>query len=228
MQAGDWMNYTVDVATAGTYTFDARTYYWGSVGGTFHVEFDGVDKTGALQMPGGNTWGRVSKAGVQLTAGRHVMRVVCDSNAPGDSYLGDIDSMKLLPAEARPGNGLTGEYFDNVNFTGYSMTRADAMINFDWADGSPSSSMGVDDFSVRWTGTVVPRYSEAYTFYTTTDDGVRVWIDWQLIIDKWVDQAPTEWTGQLTMEAGRAYAIRVEFYERGGGAMAWLKWSSAS
>ncbi len=108
------------------------------------------------------------------------------------------------------------------------MTRLDYTVNYDWAGGAPTASMGPDEFSVRWTGMVVPRYSETYTFYTTTDDGVRLWVDGQLLIDHWQPQAPTEWSGTIALEAGRQYSVRMEYYEQGGGAMAWLKWSSAS
>jgi YD repeat-containing protein len=126
------------------------------------------------------------------------------------------------------GTGLTGQYYGDLNLSTYKLTRTDATVNFDWGSGSPDPSIGADFFSVRWAGMVVPRYSETYTFYTTTDDGVRLWIDGQLIVDKWVDQAPTEWSGQVSMEAGRAYSIRMEFYEHWGGAMARLEWASAS
>jgi YD repeat-containing protein len=134
-----------------------------------------------------------------------------------------------LPSPADPGGtGLTGRYYDNLDFTAYKLTRLDPTVNFDWAGGSPSASMGVDDFSVRWTGMVVPRYSETYTFYTTTDDGVRLWVDGQLVIDRWQDQAPYEAAGTIALEAGRQYTVRMEYYERGGGALAWLKWYSTS
>ena len=63
------------------------------------------------------------------------------------------------PAPYRPpapaaGTGLKGEYFDNANFTGLKLTRIDAAINFDWSTGSPDASIGVDTFSVRWTGQI--------------------------------------------------------------------------
>lgn len=126
------------------------------------------------------------------------------------------------------GTGLTAKYYDNLDFTVYKLTRTDATVDFDWGDGAPASSVGPEEFSVRWTGMVVPRYTETYTFYTTSDDGVRLWIDGQLIIDKWIDQAATEWSGQVTLQAGRPYSVKMEFYDRFWGAVAKLKWSSAS
>ncbi len=126
------------------------------------------------------------------------------------------------------GSGLQGQYFDNLNFTDLKVTRSDATVDFDWGGGTPDAAIGVDTFSVRWQGKVEPQYSQSYTFYTQTDDGVRLWVNGQLVIDKWIDQGPTEWSGQLTLTAGQRYDIVMEFYENGGGAMARLSWSSAS
>jgi regulation of enolase protein 1 (concanavalin A-like superfamily) len=126
------------------------------------------------------------------------------------------------------GTGLVGDYFDNSNFTGTMITRTDATVNFDWGSGSPMAGIAADTFSVRWNGQVQPVYSQTYTFYTTTDDGVRLWVNNQLLIDKWIDQGPTEWSGNITLSAGVKYTIKMEYYENGGGASAKLAWSSPS
>ncbi|MGB6045119.1 MAG: PA14 domain-containing protein, partial [Pirellulales bacterium] len=126
------------------------------------------------------------------------------------------------------GDGLFAEYFDDVDLVNLSLTRIDATVDFGWGGGSPDPSIGVDTFSARWTGQVEPLFTETYTFQTTTDDGVRLWIDNQLIIARWVDQAPTSHTGQIALVAGQRYDIRMEYYEKFGGAVARLLWSSAS
>jgi len=92
----------------------------------------------------------------------------------------------------------------------------------------PALPMASDKFSARWTGEIEPRYSEDYTFHTRTDDGVRLWVDGKLIVDKWVNQAPTEHSGTVRLAAGRRYDIKMEYYENTGGAVAQLMWSSAS
>ena len=92
----------------------------------------------------------------------------------------------------------------------------------------PHPTVGADTFSASWEGKVEPQYSQTYTFYTVADDGVRLWVNDQLVIDKWVDQGPTEWSGQIALQAGQRYDIRMEYYENGGGATAKLLWSSAS
>jgi hypothetical protein len=126
------------------------------------------------------------------------------------------------------GTGLTGDYYDNMDFTSYVLTRVDPTVNFDWASGSPDPAIGADTFSVRWTGEVEPLYSETYTFYTVSDDGVRLWVNSQLLVDAWVDQSPTEYSGTIALTAGVKYDIQMDYYENAGGAVAQLLWSSAS
>jgi len=80
--AGEWLNYTVNVTTAGTYNIDVRVASAGN-GGTFHIEVNGVDKTGPITVSntgGWDTWVNVRKTGVTLAAGVQVWRVVMDSN----------------------------------------------------------------------------------------------------------------------------------------------------
>ncbi len=126
------------------------------------------------------------------------------------------------------GTGLRGQYYDRLGFKSLRINRVDPSVNFDWGSAAPSSTMGSNTFSVRWTGQVVPRFSETYTFYTRTDDGVRLRVNGNLIIDKWIDQGATEWSGSITLQAGQAYSIQMDFYENQGSASASLSWSSAS
>jgi glucose/arabinose dehydrogenase len=134
----------------------------------------------------------------------------------------------VVTQQAGTGNGLRGEYYNNIDFTDSVLVRTDEAVNFNWNGGSPDARIGNDTFSVRWTGEVQPLYSEEYTFYSTTDDGVRLYINDQLVINNFVDQAATERSGRITLQAGQRYSIRMEYYENGGGASANLGWSSAS
>lgn len=125
-----------------------------------------------------------------------------------------------------PGNGLKGEYFNNKTLTGnVAWTRIDGTINFDWP-ASYSNNQPVDNFSVRWTGQILPKSSEIYTFTTTTDDGDRLWIDGTKIIDDWNDHASTDNSKSISLIAGKKYEIKMEYYESGGGATAKLFWST--
>ncbi|HYE99852.1 MAG TPA: PA14 domain-containing protein [Planctomycetota bacterium] len=126
------------------------------------------------------------------------------------------------------GTGLTGAYYDNRDFTAWKLTRTDEGVVFDWGRGSPHASIGADHFSVRWTGLVEPQHSETYTFHVRSDDGARLWIDGRLIIDRWVAQSATEWSGSIALVGGRRYALKLEYFEAGGDAVAQLRWSSPS
>jgi hypothetical protein len=126
------------------------------------------------------------------------------------------------------GTGLTGQYFDNADFTAFRVSRTDATVDFDWASGSPDASVGADTFSARWTGQVQAPFGETYTFRTVSDDGVRLWVNGALVVDNWTDHGPTENTGAIALAAGQKVDLKMEYYENGGGAVARLLWSSPS
>lgn len=124
-------------------------------------------------------------------------------------------------------NGLKGQYYNGRSFNTLITTRTDANVNFDWGTGSPATGVNVDSFSVRWTGKVIPAYSEAYTFFTSTDDGVRLWVNNRLIVDKWKN-APVNSSGVVTLTGGQPYDIKMEYKEAASQARAKLEWRSAS
>jgi hypothetical protein len=126
------------------------------------------------------------------------------------------------------GTGLAATYFDNPDFSGPSVERLDAKVSFDWQSASPVSGIAPYTFSVRWTGRVEARYSETYTFRTTGNDGVRLWVNGQRLVDDWNSHPATENTGRISLEAGRRYDIEMEYYQSYGTALAKLEWSSAS
>jgi hypothetical protein len=106
-------------------------------------------------------------------------------------------------------------------------TRVDPEINFDWGTGAPFSVTG-DYFATRWTGYLLPQYTETYTFYEYSDDGVRLWVDGELVIDKWTQEGVVEYTGTKSLVAGTMVPIVLEYYEYGGDAAVQLSWSSTS
>jgi glucose/arabinose dehydrogenase len=131
-------------------------------------------------------------------------------------------------AQQGNGNGLLGKYYDDIGFQQEIFERTDTSINFNWGTGSPSSSIAPDTFSIRWEGKVQPRFSQTYTFYATTDNGVRLWVNNQLIVDQWNDHTATTYTGTISLLAGVKYDIVMTYYENTGVASAALEWSSAS
>jgi N-acetylmuramoyl-L-alanine amidase len=132
------------------------------------------------------------------------------------------------PSAVGSGAGLRGTFYDNIDFTALRRARVDATVNFDWASGAPSSTMQPDTFSARWTGQVQPRYSQTYEFYVRSDDGARLWVNNVLLIDQFVPQGATEWSGSIALVAGQKYDLRLEYFENTGDAVAQLSWSSPS
>ncbi len=138
-----------------------------------------------------------------------------------------------LTLSAQVSTGLRGEYFSDISAPGPLMgspvaTRVEAPIDFEFNDppapGIPTSGK----FSVRWTGEVIPRYSERYLFMTYSDGGVRLWIDGQSLINNWTDHSGT-WNWQwVDLEAGKPYAIELDFYTKQPGSHLQLWWQSPS
>jgi len=139
----------------------------------------------------------------------------------------EADITTPAPAAVGSGPGLKAEFWNNATFTGTpAVTRTDPTVNYAWrSGGSPASSIGTDNFSSRWTGSIEPRYSERYTFTTASDDTVRLWIDGQPVIDNNTPHGPTVDQGSITLTAGR-HEIRLEHTEQGGEAYMKLSWSS--
>ena len=144
--------------------------------------------------------------------------------------------------DATGGSGLAATYFDNADLTGLSERRIDPQIDFTWAPEtyvsadftrpakSPMHSLGPINFSARWEGQVLPATTETYTFHATTSDGVRLWVNNQLIIDQWVSQPATETSGSITLTAGQPATVKMEYFSAaatGGGRVA-LSWSTAT
>jgi hypothetical protein len=125
------------------------------------------------------------------------------------------------------GAGLKAEYYSGMAFDTLVLTRTDGTVNFDWGAGSPAPGVPVDRFSVRWTGQVEALNSETYTFYTQSDDGIRLWVNGQQIVNDWTDHASTEDSGTITLAAGQRYDLKLEYYENSDRAIAKLSWSGA-
>lgn len=129
-----------------------------------------------------------------------------------------------------PAPGLLGEYFDNQNLSGDPSARqSDAPIQFSWENNEGPSTLGGrdNDFSMRWQGRLFVTQPGAYRFRTRSDDGVRLWVDGQQVIDRWNDHAVTEDTSSpVRLEAGDAYDVTLEFYENGGRAEIELQWQT--
>jgi hypothetical protein len=132
------------------------------------------------------------------------------------------------------GTGLTAAYWtqhtNTAPYTGNpTLTRVDPLVNFDWVAGSPDTRISADYFTTRWVGQVEPMGTETYTFTTMTDDGVRLWVNGQLLVDSWVAQSSTPHSSSpITLTAGNKYDLVMEYFEQTGSAVAKLYWSNAT
>jgi len=117
-----------------------------------------------------------------------------------------------------------GEYYNNPNLAGApAFVRNDSAIRFNFGTAGPGGNVAGTDFSVRWTRS---HFFSAgrYRFTTTTDDGVRLWIDGQVLIDQWKDQTLKSWTAEVTLSEGMHW-LQMDYYQRGGNAQATLTWT---
>ncbi len=116
-----------------------------------------------------------------------------------------------------------GEYYDNPYLTGGPrLVRNDPEIRFDWGSGSPAAGLPADNWSARWTRSL-DLAEGAYRFTLEVDDGARLWVDGQLVIDQWRDGIGS-YTGDIYLTGG-THQLRLEMYEHLGDARARLGWS---
>jgi hypothetical protein len=129
------------------------------------------------------------------------------------------------------GNGLLGLYYNTTSRTftnSPTLVRTDPKVDFNWGTGSPSNGINGDFFTVRWIGEIEPPLSGNYTFFTESDDGVRLWVNDNLLVDKWIPQPATEWSGNINLTAGNRYPIKIEYFEEQGSASMKLRWAHAN
>ncbi len=107
-------------------------------------------------------------------------------------------------------------------------SRQEANINNNYGGAAPGpAGIGTSGWSARWTGSVIPTTTEAYTFYAAADDGVRLWINNVLVVDKWIDQGTTEYASPaINVVSGVPVYFRFEYYQNGGGSAVFFRYSS--
>ncbi|HEY4414892.1 MAG TPA: chitobiase/beta-hexosaminidase C-terminal domain-containing protein [Verrucomicrobiae bacterium] len=136
------------------------------------------------------------------------------------------------------GVGLLGQYWTNTTSTAFTnvaftmvptLTRTDAVVNFNWGTTGPAPVVGGTNFTVRWTGCVQPQFHETYTLTTIANDGVRLWINGQLLVNDWnVHSTPVTNHSSLALNAQQLYNVRLEHFQNAGNASIQLLWSSPS
>jgi beta-glucosidase len=148
--------------------------------------------------------------------------------AEGCSMAGDLAAVPAAAFKTPTGEpGLKAEYFTNPDLAGRpALTRIDRNIDFNWNDGNPGTGIGNDNFSVRWTGRLVAPAGGSYQLSLWSDDGSRLFIDDKLVIDHWSDHGPEAKLATMTLARGRAYNVRIEYYEKSGGACMRFGWQA--
>jgi beta-glucosidase len=140
-----------------------------------------------------------------------------------------VPASTLTSSGVGSAGGFKGEYFNNKELKGQPvLVRTDEQINFDWSRGRPSPELNEDGFSVRWTGKFVPTESGTYQLGATADDGVRLYLDGQLLVDAWGGNQASQIRTimkEVNLEASRAYDVRFEYYEDIRNAIAKFIWS---
>lgn len=134
-------------------------------------------------------------------------------------------SKELLPPKEKEGQGLYAEYYANAEFNGTPKhTRIDTQINFTYDNGGPFEDMESDNFSAIWTGRFIPEKTGLYKFVLKSDDGSRLYIGDERIINHWGDHPATEKWGEIRLQAGKELPLKIEYYEHGGGAAIKFGW----
>lgn len=159
-------------------------------------------------------------ADVYLNGGNHTVKV--EYYEAGGKAVAKMDWTLISGGGAT----WTAEYFNNTALSGTpAVTRQEGTIDYDWG-GSPVSGISADQFSTRWRGSI-PVDSGVYRFTVTADDGVRLWINDQLVVDAWKEQPATSYSVDIGTSNG-SVPVRMEYFEAGGRGVAKLSWTKVS
>ena len=207
------------VAPGGTATFNVGITSPPS-GDSFQWQLNGTNISGA-------TTGVLTVTNAQVVNAGGYQLVITDSSGQFSSS----GIAGLTVGTLGTGTGLTGDYYNTANgpsnFVGLpALTRVDPTVDMNFGTGSPDPSITADFFQVRWHGQMQPLYSDLYTFSTTTDDGARLWVNHQMLVNRWINQAATTGSGTIQLAANQKYDIVMEYYENTSVASAQLSWSS--
>jgi hypothetical protein len=164
-----------------------------------------------------------------------------DDGPPRDDHDGGegTDARACNGIDGRPGCGCgaaTGtvgaRYFANHYLSGPSLGRIEHGLTFDWKDGSPDPAIGADYFSGVLSASLRPEITDSYTFFLQADDGARLWIDDEVVLDGFLTAkankptatAPGTLAASRALEAGRQYKVQIQFIEFSGEASVSLTW----
>ncbi|MEZ0254187.1 MAG: DUF1800 family protein [Chthoniobacter sp.] len=233
-----WDGYLA-AATAGTYTFSlqaqskARLY----VNGTLVVDGWSTPNsaataplTGTISLPGG-TNARVP-IHVDFASSTSGAFLTILWQPPTQASLTTVPNSVVFRDATTSQQGLLATYYPNPTQTApffYQVTENNnPELSYFYGAGRPDPTVPFDAFTARWTGQVLPQYTEPYYFTVKSDDGARLWVNGQLVINQWKNQGTTENVSPpINLQAGVFYDIKLEYLELTSNAECHLNWYSA-
>jgi outer membrane protein OmpA-like peptidoglycan-associated protein len=144
--------------------------------------------------------------------------MACAAPAPA------IGQAAIARATAALGDGLRGDYYSGLNFERFVKTRHDALIDFYWPEEQPMPGVPAEEFTVRWTGWLVPPVTGHYVLHLTVDDGARLWLDGKQLLDEWRGQPLGYYSVPIDLQGGRPYRLRLDYCQYSREARALLLW----
>ena len=154
--------------------------------------------------------------GIKNRVGNKVKIVYAHWNSSVSGY--EMISKSFFP------NGLKAEYYLNKELTGNPKTRIDENINFEPANQAPDPFLPKSPLSIRWTGDLVPTVSGKYTFGFSSDDGCRLYLNGEKVIDSWHNRGVQTDSFSIELKRGEKYQLQAEYFDEGGDAVAKLFW----
>jgi beta-glucosidase len=185
--------------------------------------------TGAMTQGGGSAGVNAPHVitpyqGLKSRAGSGTTVTYAQGVASANGSLSPVGSTYLKPSQGT-GSGLYGEYHNTKDLSGAVVaSRVDSAVDNVWGGQSPAPGVNTTNWSAKWTGTLTPPTTGTYTFSLNSDDGSRLFVNGQQIINNWFDQGPTTRTGTVTLTANQPVSIEVDYYQAGGGSNATLGW----
>ncbi len=145
----------------------------------------------------------------------------------GGGLLRPIEPQYFTKVAGTDQTGMMGEYFDNMNLSGEPVViRIDSAVDFSYGTKSPAPGVPEDQFSVRWTGTLIPP-KPIHHIGTSCDDGSRLYLDGKLLIDDWTEHGEKPIRAEANLKVGKEYEIVFEYFDNALGATARLTWDLA-
>ncbi|MFE3394847.1 glycoside hydrolase family 3 C-terminal domain-containing protein [Kitasatospora indigofera] len=162
--------------------------------------------------------------GIKSRAGAGTTVTFAQGVPSADGSLPPVPTGALRPSTGT-GTGLYGEYHNSTDLSGAVVaSRVDPAVDTVWGGQSPAAGVNTTNWSVKWTGTLTPPTTGSYQFSLNSDDGSRLIVGGQQVINNWYNQGPTTRTGSVTLTAGQPVSIEVDYYQAGGGSSASLGW----